>query len=73
MTGWRSQRLTCGKRFPFALLTRANQGGTHFVNQGGFCELIEAIVVNLEPVLKTRFLPWLQPGPPEEADRRGKR
>jgi hypothetical protein len=27
--GWRSQRLTCGKRVPFALLTRADQGGTH--------------------------------------------
>jgi hypothetical protein len=26
--GWRSQRLTCGKRVPFALLTRADQGGT---------------------------------------------
>jgi hypothetical protein len=25
--GWRSQRLTCGKRVPFALLTRADQGG----------------------------------------------
>ena len=33
---------------------------------------LEAIVVRLEPVLKTRFLPWLQPGPPEEADRRDK-
>jgi hypothetical protein len=27
---------------------------------------LEAIVVRLEPVLRTRFLPWLQPGPPEE-------
>jgi hypothetical protein len=32
---------------------------------------LEAIIVRFEPVLKTRFLPWLQPGPPEEADRRG--
>jgi hypothetical protein len=28
-TDWRSQRLTGGKRVPFALLTRADQGGTH--------------------------------------------
>jgi hypothetical protein len=27
--GWRSPRLICGKRVPFALLTRADQGGTH--------------------------------------------
>jgi hypothetical protein len=34
---------------------------------------LKAVVVRLEPVLKTRFLPWLQPDPPEEADRRDKR
>ena len=34
--------------------------------------MLEAIVVRLEPVLKARFLPWLQPGSPEEADRRDK-
>ena len=33
---------------------------------------LESIVVNLESGLKARFLPWLQPGPPEEADRRDK-
>jgi hypothetical protein len=33
---------------------------------------LEVIVVRLERVLKTRFLPWLQPGSPEEADRRDK-
>ncbi len=34
---------------------------------------LESIVVNLESGLKARFLPWLQPGSPEEADRRDKR
>jgi hypothetical protein len=33
---------------------------------------LESIVINLESGLKARFLPWLQPGPPEEADRRDK-
>ena len=33
---------------------------------------LESIVVNLESGLKAHFLPWLQPGPPEEADRRDK-
>ena len=33
---------------------------------------LESIVVNLESGLKGRFLPWLQPGSPEEADRRDK-
>jgi hypothetical protein len=33
---------------------------------------LESIVVKLESGLKAHFLPWLQPGPPEEADRRDK-
>jgi hypothetical protein len=33
---------------------------------------LEEIFVRLELGLKARFLPWLQPGPPEEADRRDK-
>jgi hypothetical protein len=38
-----------------------------------FCEQeLEEIAVRLESVLKPRFLPWLQPGPPEETDRRDK-
>jgi hypothetical protein len=31
---------------------------------------LEEVVVNFESGLKARFLPWLQPGSPEEADRR---
>jgi hypothetical protein len=38
LTGWRSQRLTCGKRVPFALLTRADQGGTH-PGLAGACQI----------------------------------
>jgi hypothetical protein len=33
---------------------------------------LEAIVVRLEPGLKSRFLSWLQPAALEEADRRDK-
>jgi hypothetical protein len=38
LAGWRSQRLTCGKRVPFALLTRAGQGGTHPGLLAGACQ-----------------------------------
>jgi hypothetical protein len=43
------------------------------VHNQRLCEQeLESIVVNLESGLKARFLPWLQSGSPEEADRRDK-